>query len=244
MADSDEDGVPDEAVEYKFYFNIKSDPTKKDSNNDDIYDKYDLEPLILNQSYDRNAVYAYAHEWSGDFDTTGEKYNYSEYPNFAELSDQISDCTNFVSQCLYAGGFNMSDDWYFEKTQSLPSHIAGIFSSTGTLNYSWTKSWSVVVDNYNHFRSNDYAMYEISINRNESIQNAISNYDIRVGDLIYFCRDNVPTHAAIISSIQNDDICYAAHSYARWNKPLSETLTEDEGYSNVIIICLSGRIPS
>lgn len=32
-------------------------------------------------------------------------------------------------------------------------------------------------------------MYEVSIGRDESIEEAISKYDIRMGDLIYFCKE-------------------------------------------------------
>jgi len=116
---------------------------------------------------------------------------------FLELSDKMTDCTNFASQCLCAGGFKMNNDWYFGKAEGLASHIHGLFSHTGTWDYGWTKSWSVVVDNYNYFRSEEYAMYEVSIGRDESIEEAISKYDIRMGDLIYFCKEKGPTHTAI-----------------------------------------------
>ena len=108
----------------------------------------------------------------------------------------------------------------------------------------WTKSWSVVVDNYNYFRSEEYAMYEVSIGRDESIEEAISKYDIRMGDLIYFCKEKGPTHTAIISSVQKDEILYAGHTKPRWNKKLSETFDENEDYTNVIIVCLNGRVPA
>ena len=248
-ADTDGDGLLDhEEVIYTGYTDplilYVSSPFSKDSDGDDIYDKYDLEPWIVNESYDRNAVYDYMKKWSGDYDTVGEKYNYSEYPNFSELSDKMTDCTNFASQCLCAGGFKMNNDWYFGKAEGLASHIHGLFSHTGTWDYGWTKSWSVVVDNYNYFRSEEYAMYEVSIGRDESIEEAISKYDIRMGDLIYFCKEKGPTHTAIISSVQKDEILYAGHTKPRWNKKLSETFDENEDYTNVIIVCLNGRVPA
>ena len=36
--------TPEEAVEYKFYFNIKSDPTKMDTDGDGLNDDIDNEP--------------------------------------------------------------------------------------------------------------------------------------------------------------------------------------------------------
>ena len=61
-ADTDGDGLLDhEEVIYTGYTDplilYVSSPFSKDSDGDDIYDKYDLEPWIVNESYDRNAVY-------------------------------------------------------------------------------------------------------------------------------------------------------------------------------------------
>ena len=83
-----------------------------------------------------------------------------------------------------------------------------------------------------------------SIGRDDSNEEAISKYDILMGDLIYFCKEKGPTHTAIISSVQKDEILYAGHTKPRWNKKLSETFDENEDYTNVIIVCLNGRVPA
>ncbi|MCL1802511.1 MAG: amidase domain-containing protein [Eubacteriaceae bacterium] len=54
-----------------------------------------------NSSYNRDAAKAYAAKW---WDSRNP-----DYPNFGSTS---SDCTNFVSQCLKAGGLQeIGSDW-------------------------------------------------------------------------------------------------------------------------------------
>ena len=42
--------------------------------------------------YDRRAAVAYAHQWA-----------YGRNPDFYDYEEIGGDCTNFASQCLYAG---------------------------------------------------------------------------------------------------------------------------------------------
>lgn len=56
--------------------------------------------------YDRRAAVAYAHRWA-----------FGRNPEFYDFSEIGGDCTNFASQCLYAGGgvMNYTPDlgWYY-----------------------------------------------------------------------------------------------------------------------------------
>ena len=54
-------------------------------------------------------------------------------PNHADYRTFDADCTNFVSQCLYAGGLTMSDDWYYNRVAS------GAFDN-------WSATWSFADD--------------------------------------------------------------------------------------------------
>lgn len=58
------------------------------------------------QPYDRNAAVRYAHRWA-----------YSRNPAFYDFSELGGDCTNFVSQCIYAGSgvmnFTPTFGWYY-----------------------------------------------------------------------------------------------------------------------------------
>lgn len=55
-------------------------------------------------SYNRDNVVSYAKQYA---------YNYN--PNYIDYAtyEGSSDCANFVSQCLYAGGIAMTDTWYY-----------------------------------------------------------------------------------------------------------------------------------
>ena len=56
--------------------------------------------------YDRQAAVEYAHKWA-----------FGRNPDFYDFSEIGGDCTNFASQCLYAGGgvMNFTPDlgWYY-----------------------------------------------------------------------------------------------------------------------------------
>ena len=66
--------------------------------------------------YDRRAAVAYAHKWA-----------YTRNPAFYDFSDIGGDCTNFASQCLYAGtgimNFTPEFGWYYiDATDPAPAH--------------------------------------------------------------------------------------------------------------------------
>ena len=56
--------------------------------------------------YDRQAAVDYAHRWA-----------YARNPKFYDFENLGGDCTNFVSQCLYAGSgimnFTPEFGWYY-----------------------------------------------------------------------------------------------------------------------------------
>ena len=56
--------------------------------------------------YDRRAAVAYAHQWA-----------YGRNPDFYDYEEIGGDCTNFASQCLYAGTGVMNFD---QSTAGLP----------------------------------------------------------------------------------------------------------------------------
>ena len=75
-------------------------------------------PNIL--PYNPRAAVAYAHEWA-----------FKRNPKYGDFEDLGGDCTNFVSQCLIAGGavMNMAKDvgWFYH---SMGSRAAGWTSAS------------------------------------------------------------------------------------------------------------------
>lgn len=70
---------------------------------------------LRNDPYDRRAAVAYAHRWA-----------YSRNPNYYDYEEIGGDCTNFASQCLYAGSLTMNYTptygWYYiDANQKSPS---------------------------------------------------------------------------------------------------------------------------
>jgi hypothetical protein len=71
------------------------------------------------RDYDREAAVAYAHRWA-----------YGRNPRFADFSEMGGDCTNFISQCVYAGAkvMNYTPDtgWYYISLQKRAPAWTGV----------------------------------------------------------------------------------------------------------------------
>ena len=78
--------------------------------------------------YDRELAYLYAKRWAESFN-----------PNYYNFSKLGGDCTNFVSQCIHAGGISMNFDkygWFYLSLTSRAPAWSGVneFWSFGTSN--------------------------------------------------------------------------------------------------------------
>ena len=65
--------------------------------------------------YDRDAAVAYAHRWA-----------YGRNPNYYDYENIGGDCTNFASQCIYAGcgvmNYTPTFGWYyFDANRKAPA---------------------------------------------------------------------------------------------------------------------------
>lgn len=69
--------------------------------------------------YNRNRAVQYAHKWA-----------YRRNPRFADFSKMGGDCTNFVSQCLNAGGAGMDYSglfgWYYRSLDDRAPAWSGV----------------------------------------------------------------------------------------------------------------------
>jgi len=71
--------------------------------------------MLRLQPYDRNAAVLYAHQWA-----------YGRNPRFYDYEHLGGDCTNFASQCIYAGSgvmnFTPTYGWYYiDANQKAPA---------------------------------------------------------------------------------------------------------------------------
>ena len=168
--------------------------------------------------YNRTKAVSYAKKWFNSFNPEYYKYRY--------------DCTNFVSQCLYAGGIPMSfgSDSYtwhsFRSTKWFFSPL-GYISNNARYNWDVSAAWRLCAINYSYFKKSVYAkrVFVIKDTRN-SVRASINK--LKIGDLLYMDDDGdgVPNHAVIISSInrKKKKIYYAAHTNPHKKKDLEEYL--------------------
>lgn len=73
------------------------------------------EEAALNYSYSPSAAVSYSESWWSGFNPRFYNYN-------------ATDCCNFVSQCLYAGGMNMTSAWSAQFNTTSTSQYDGAFS--------------------------------------------------------------------------------------------------------------------
>lgn len=209
------------------------------------------------RTYNRENAVAYARKYAN---STGLNYVNFGDPAFAAIYlaqygvwTGMADCANFVSQCLFAGGLNMNDDWYFEQHMNTAVALPGVTdiyyrNKDGILvsypiSYYFSAPWSTANAQYKYFSNtaNGYTSTNVvKVKSIRGISDAVSRYNIRPGDLMYFSRDGGKTayHATIISDVTKDDIKFCAHTMGRRDKELSLVL----GDETVVIVMLNDKV--
>ena len=139
--------------------------------------------------YNREAAIRYAAKWA-----------LSRNPLYLDFENLGGDCTNFLSQCLYAGipemNYGNSNGWYY-----LNSH-------------SRSPSWAGVI-----------FLFEFLVRNRSSGPRGqrITADDARPGDVVQL-GDSIKGfhHSLLVVSMRDGEIFVAAHSQDVWMKPLSE----------------------
>ena len=222
---------------------ILSNPAEEDSDGDGIWDDFDPQPLIYNKPgtiYNRQKAVEYALFWGqacdgingcdcGIYNCPQGKFN----PNFHKSE---ANCTNFVSQVLHAGGFEMDDNWFNAKSDSnwfqqmlfkVPNWLKGIHMDN---EFAWTKSWVWINDLYSRktkapFSKETVTIMDINFNDKEYVMGKIQEKNIREGDIIFFYKGGGFTtpfrleHAMVITQITQDEIYLAGNT--RWRTKLA-----------------------
>ena len=137
--------------------------------------------------YNRQAAIDYAREWA-----------FRRNPRFLDFSDLGGDCTNFVSQCLYAGSgvmnFTPVFGWYYLSSSNR------------------TASWTGVEYLYNFLTSNEgTGPFGREVGENEA----------EIGDVVQLGdADGDFYHTIIITSLY-PEFLVASHSNDAFDRPLS-----------------------
>ena len=138
--------------------------------------------------YNRQAAFNYAKEWA-----------FKRNPKFYNFNKIGGDCTNFASQCIYAGAgimnYTPTFGWYYNSVNDR------------------TPSWTGVEYLYNFLVNNDGVgpfAEEVSLEK------------LEVGDIVQLgTATNDFYHSPVVVRIANGQIYVAAHTYDAFNKPLS-----------------------
>ncbi len=139
-------------------------------------------------NYDRTAAYNYAKKWA-----------FGRNPEFYDFSKIGGDCTNFASQCIYAGSgvmnFTPTFGWFYLSANDR------------------TPSWTGVEYLYNFLVNNEGVgpfAKEVPLN------------ELEVGDIVQLGRATGDFyHSPVVVGFSRGQILVAAHSYDNFNKPLN-----------------------
>ncbi len=137
--------------------------------------------------YDRSKVYEYAEKWA-----------FGRNPAYYNFENIGGDCTNYASQCIYAGASVMNYTpgmgWYYKSLNDR------------------TPSWSGVGYLYNFLVNNKGAgpfAEEIPLEK------------LEVGDIVQLGRSTGDFyHSPVVTRIERGNIFVAAHSYDVFDRPL------------------------
>ncbi|MDE7264705.1 MAG: amidase domain-containing protein [Clostridia bacterium] len=138
--------------------------------------------------YNRQAAGEYAKKWA-----------FGRNPAFYDFSNIGGDCTNFASQCIYAGAgvmnFTPTFGWYYLSVNDR------------------TPSWTGVEFLYNFLVGNEGA---------GPFAEVIPIDKLEVGDIVQLGRATGDFyHSPVVVRNDNGKIYVAAHTYDAYNKPLS-----------------------
>ena len=127
-----------------------------------------------------------------------EKWAFSVNPDFYDFSELGGDCTNFVSQCLYAGGavMNYTPDlgWYYI---SLSDRAA---------------AWTGV---------EFFARFMFTNKSAGPFGEQVALREVQIGDVIQLGTDSGFYHSLLVTGMENGKPYVTAHTYDVYNVPLS-----------------------
>lgn len=144
-------------------------------------------------AYDRPAVVAYARKWA-----------FSRNPAFYDFSRIGGDCTNFASQCLFAGvdvmNFTPDVGWFYRSANNRAA------------------AWTGVEFFYRFLIANERGVG----NGAGPFGVEIPLWEIKIGDFIQFGKSTGDFyHTPVVVGFQGGEPLLAAHTNDAFNRPLS-----------------------
>lgn len=157
-------------------------------------------PRLVFINYDREAALAYAKRWA-----------YSRNPRYYSFDELGGDCTNFASQCLFAGCGVMNyapAGWYYESLNKR------------------SPSWTGVGFFFKFMTENKDA---------GPFGRKGGPSDIVPADFIQLSRSGIFTHTLIVTAVFRNDFLIASHTTDSYGRPISSY-----GYDTIRYIHIEG----
>lgn len=131
----------------------------------------------------RRRAVEYAREWADGHNPAYDNYDSENWIDEARImfgGAAASDCTNFGSQVLEAGGFERDDSWYDNKGR--------MWNQLGLSDGSFTTTWTLASDQYEWITSTGRGaeVGTLSTSSGSVDQLAPSRAGLIPGDFIYF----------------------------------------------------------
>jgi hypothetical protein len=138
------------------------------------------------------------------------KYALKPNPNYRyfSLDNTGGDCSNFVSQSLFAGGIPMNSFWWYRRSNPL-----------STRDDTWSFKWTIASSLYSYLKNNDRLKLP-GPKGSETLRKEL----LQIGDLIYFEDDKGNIfHSAVITSLANENLLVSQHSFEAINIPYNKS---------------------
>jgi len=151
------------------------------------------------KTYNRRKAVQYAEKWA-----------YSRNPAYYDFSDLGGDCTNFISQCVYAGSgvmnYTPETGWYYRSLNDR------------------APAWTGVPYFYTFFvRNRSRGPFAIETGPEE----------MESGDVIQLGNDERFYHTLLVTDVQRGRIFVAAHSFNAFMRPLDSYVFDRVRYLHI-----------
>ena len=162
--------------------------------------KSPIRGVILEKEYLRNNVLEYAYEWA-----------YKRNPAYYNYDKLGGDCTNFVSQCIYAGSkimnYTKTFGWYYINANNK------------------SPSWTGIEYLYNYFTRKSGV---------GPIGKASKRNHLQVGDFVQLSfSGDIFAHTLLVTNIIEDNIYVTTHTFDNWNKLLDSYIYKNIRYVHI-----------
>jgi hypothetical protein len=212
---------PDAAIRFEerkiweLFFDEKINLSQFDA---ELYELHKKDNILPNSSVSRqsslnkSAAVAYATKWTDNTGGTGtSSYNKAVYTNYSP-----NDCADYMSQCLYAGGWTFANpytnstsysSWWYNNRGTTATTTDDVASDT------WVSANGLC--NY-ICETNHYAAYTTPVQ--------VGAGTVGLADLIWQPKNGIKTHVMMVTAIQHPSpssttVSFSAHTNNRLNAP-------------------------